>query len=115
MPPRDLKMFSDDEINMLLAGDRREVDKLLLHGINNLSASLIPMVEIITELGTPDAVRKRREWVESQIENQRVKNDMMRKVSESAVIWAVIGFIGFLAVSAYNYGIEVIKTKVGMK
>lgn len=114
MPP-DLKRFSDDEITMLLAGDRREVDKLLLHSINNLSASLIPVIDVISELGSSDAVRKRREWVDSQIENQRIKNDMMRKVSESAVIWAVIGFIGFLAVSAYNYGVEVIKVKIGIK
>lgn len=111
----DLKTFSDDEISMLLSGDRREVDKLLLHSLNNLSSSLIPLVEVISELGNVESVRKRREWVEAQIESQRIKNDMMRKVSESALIWAVIGFIGFLVVSTYNYSIEVIRAKLNLK
>ena len=110
--PADLKTFTDDEVTMLLSGDRREVDKLLLHGINNLSAALIPLLDTISELGTTEKLRKRMDWIDVQIENQRVKNDMMRKVSESALIWAAIGFLGFLLLSGYNYGIEVIRAKL---
>lgn len=108
----EIKVFTDEEIVMLLSGDRREVDKLLLHGINNLSAALMPRMNVISELGTADTVRTRMEWIDQQIENQRLKNEAMRKIIESTVIWAVILMLGFLATSVFSSLVEVLRSKL---
>lgn len=114
MPSSDLKTFTEGEIDMLLSGDRREVDKLLLHGINALSEALIPSLGVISELGDTKGVRARIAWIDCEIEKQRVRTNMMRKVSESLVIWAAIAFVGFLVLGGWNYTVEIIRTKMGV-
>lgn len=37
-----IAIYTDEEIDIFLKGDRRNVDKLLLHGMNNIAAALVP-------------------------------------------------------------------------
>lgn len=112
MPVNDLKTFTEGEIDMLLSGDRREVDKLLLHSINTLSAALIPSLGVISELGDPKGIRARISWIDSEIDRQHERTRMMHKVTESLVIWTAIAFLGFIAVSGWHHVLEVIRSKI---
>ena len=88
-----LKVYTPEEIEMFLSGDRREVDRLLIHGINNIATVLIPHMakeeEIFHVLGDSDVIRSRSIWIDAQILKQEKRNKMMDKVTESTVIWAL--------------------------
>jgi hypothetical protein len=93
MDPQSLKVYTPEEIEMFLSGDRREVDRLLIHGINNIATVLIPHMakeeEIFHVLGDSDVIRSRSIWIDAQILKQEKRNKMMDKVTESTVIWAL--------------------------
>lgn len=103
-----LKVYSPEEIEIFLSvtGDRRDIDRLLLHSMNNLNIVLIPHIsketEIFDALGSIEVVKQRSEWIDIQIQKQKNKNQMMQKVSESTATWALILFLGFIAVAAFN-------------
>lgn len=98
-----LKIYSDEEIDIFLAGDRREVDRLILHSLNGLAATLIPhaqneeeFLERVKELGGISAIKARAAWVDVQIERQRLRNRMMEKVATSHVAYASMAFFGYI-------------------
>lgn len=115
--PQDLKVYSPEEIEIFMSGDRREVDRLLLHGMNNLAIVLMSHArqeeEIFKGMGTAADVKLRMAWVDAQIEKQKLSNGMMRKVMESSVTWAVILFLGFTLKSIGEYIYSMIKVKLG--
>ena len=105
------RILTDEEIDTMLDGDRRKVDRVQLTLTNDLAKAFVEFRYedfpqhakdedvILNAIGRdPEKVRERREFVETLIERQRSRNAMMRKVSEGAAIWAVILFLGFLFV-----------------
>jgi hypothetical protein len=112
-----LKTYSEEEIDAFLDGDRRVINRLLLHGINNLSVVLIAHAkreeEIFSGMGSPETIRKRAEWLDSQIERSRSRSDMMNKVAASTTAWAMIAFLGFIVHAVWEYTVNLIKAKTG--
>ena len=115
MPTR-LRNYTDEEIEMLLNGDKREVDKLLLHGISAIGAVLIPHIEkedqIFEALGDIPTIRTRSEWIEAQIERQKTSNAMMRKIAEAGLVMCVLGFIGFIGYSMMDFFVDTIRARI---
>jgi hypothetical protein len=114
-----LKSYTEEEIDAFLDGDRRVIDRLLLHGLNNLAVVLIAHAareeEIFTGMGSAETIKKRSDWIDSQIEKTRVRNDMMGKVATSTTAWALVAFFGFIAMAIWEYVITLIKSKTGVR
>jgi len=116
-PPR---VLSEEEIEMYLKGDRREVDRLMLFSLNRLAAALIPhaeqeerMLSEFTSLGGMTAIHARCEFIDELIARSKGRRDMMDKVSQSTLTWALIAFFGFLAVSTWDSIVHAIKLRLG--
>jgi hypothetical protein len=112
-----LKSYSEEEIDAFLDGDRRVIDRLMLHGMNNLAVVLIAHAEreeeIFAGMGSAEIIKKRNEWIDSQIERTRVRTDMMSKVATSTTTWALIAFVGYLLHALWEYSVALIKAKSG--
>ena len=117
-------LLSDEEIEMYLKGDRREVDRLILFSINRLTAVILPHAvredardaasdKLLADLGGEDALMRRADFVDSLIENQKAKKRMMEKVSSSTVVWALLVFLGFVAAAVWEHISTVLKAKIG--
>ena len=113
IPPR---VLSDEEIDLYLRGDRREIDRLILLSINRISATLIPHAERenriadqLEAIGGMDRIAERARFVDTLIEKQKARNEALWKVAQSGVAWALPLMIGFLAVAVWN----AIKQKIG--
>lgn len=111
------KIYSDEEIELFIEGDRRAIDRLLLQGINNLAVVLILHSEaeasVFDGMGTAEQVKSRAIWIDAQIKKQEKVNSMMQKVAESSAAWAMIAFLGFLAMVSWEYVAGAIKAKIG--
>ena len=119
MSTDELRVFSPEEVDLFLAGDRREIDKLILHGLNAIAKTLKPHMEmeeaLLHELGGTEIIRLRSAWIDAQITKQKRRSEMMRKVAESALVWAAIAFLGFLAVTFADGLLSILKLKLGGK
>jgi hypothetical protein len=121
MPEEDnlprLKTYTEEEIEAFLDGDRRIVNRLLLHGLNNLAIVLIHHAEreeeIFAGMGDTDKIKKRSEWIDAQITKTNARSDMMNKVATSATAWALIAFLGYIVHAIWEYSVTLIKTKSG--
>lgn len=116
-PPR---VLTDEEIELYLKGDRREVDRLILLSLNRLSSCLIPHIrseaefmDHVKHLGGMEMIHSRAAYVDSLIKKNATRTAMMEKVSQSAVVWAFLAFCGFLAISVWNALVSIIKIKIG--
>jgi len=116
-PPR---VLSDEEIELYLKGDRREVDRLILFSLNRLSSCLIPHIksesefmEHVKHLGGMEAIASRAHYVDSLIKKNTARSAMMEKVSQSTVVWAFLAFCGFIAIAVWDSLIHAIKLKLG--
>ena len=113
-----LHVYTPEEIEIFLAGDRREVDRLLLHGVNNLTAVFLPHAErqyqMFSNMGDPNSVRQRAAWIDAQIRKADKRSHMMDKVSESSVTWVLIAFIGFVVFVVGDAMIQHFKTLIGI-
>lgn len=118
------RILSDEEIEMYLKGDRREVDKLILFSINRLAACLIPHAEreedreeaqdrLLKSLGGVEMMVKRAKFVDASIAAVESRTRMMDKVTASSASWIVIVFLGFLAVSTWDSIVHALKAKLG--
>jgi len=118
------RILSDEEIEMYLKGDRREVDRLILFSLNRLAASIIPlarretereaeMENLLKDLGGVDAMIRRGKYVDAAIKSAEAKTRMMEKVTTSSVAWALIAFIGFILVSTWETVLHTIRLKLG--
>lgn len=112
-----LKSYSEEEIDAFLDGDRRVIDRLLLHGLNNLAVVLIAHAEreedIFAGMGSAETIKKRSDWIDSEIEKKRVRTDMMNKVATSTTAWALVLFLGYIAHALWEYTLTLIKSKTG--
>ena len=114
------RLYTAEEIEIFLRGDRREIDRLLLHGLNSLSAALIPhaqreeeVLRTLKEIGGLEGVVHRANYIDALIKRQAAKTAMMEKVGQSSLTWAVIAFLGFLAMATWDAVGQAIKSKIG--
>ena len=110
-------VLSDEEIELFLQGDRKEVDRMILYSLNRLAATVIPhvtredgVISKLEEVGGFDAIKVRAEFVDSLIERNNARTAMMRKVSESTATWALILFLGFLATAVWHDIVAAVRT-----
>jgi len=117
-------ILSDEEIEVYLKGDRREIDRLMLFSINRLTACLLPHTKrederdaeqdaFMKRLGGMQAMEDRAKFVDILIVNQSKRGKMMEKVSQSTLTWALIAFFGFLAVSTWDAIVAAARAKLG--
>jgi hypothetical protein len=120
-------VLSEEEIELYLTGDRREIDRLILFSINRLTAVIVPhahrederdqkFAEVMTKMGGMDeiiartvyvdAMRKdevkeaaRKRYIDALITRQERRNMMMEKVTTSNIAWASVAFVGYLLYS----------------
>lgn len=116
-PPR---ILADDEIELYLNGDRREVDRLMLYSLNRLAAALLPHITSendfktrLDQLGGIDGITARAAYVDSLIKKNTAKAMMMEKVSQGTLLWVILAFLGFVALSVWDSLIHTIKLKLG--
>jgi len=123
-PPELVGVLSDEEIDLYLKGDRRDVDRLLLSNSNRLTALVLTHMRSEDErnsredtlwesLGGAEGVKTRAAFVNTLIERQKDRNDMMKKVSQSTVVWALLAFAAFLATAAWEDAVRLLRTKLG--
>lgn len=110
------RILSEEEIELYLRGDRREIDRLILLSINRIAATLIPhaerenkIAEQLAAIGGMDGIAERARFVDAMIERQKARTQALWKVAQSGVAWALPILIGFVAMAVWN----AIKQKVG--
>lgn len=116
------KVFSEEEIEMFLAGDRRQIDRHLLYCLNRIAVVLIDHTkrenafhDSIAAIGGEEAIKARAEYVDSLIKRNDRWSVAFDKISQSAVTWALIAFLGFLATAVWHDIIAVIKSALKTK
>lgn len=114
--------YSDEEIDIILDADRRQVDKFMLHCMNEIKATLVDhterenvVLDAVESLGGLESMRSRASYVDALIEKTNARSAMMRKVSESAVTWALLGFLGFLCISTWHEIVAAVKSMLWAK
>ena len=114
--------YTDEEIEIILDADRRQVDKFMLHCMNEIKATLVDHTErdnialsAIESVGGIDGIRARAEYVDALIEKTTARAQMMKKVSESTVTWALIAFLGFLCVATWHEIVDYVKAALAVK
>ena len=110
------RVLTDEEIELYMRGERREVDRLILLSLNRLAATLIPhseretrITEQLEAIGGMDGIAERARFVDAMIERQKARTQALWKVAQSGVAWALPILIGFVAMAVWN----AIKQKVG--
>lgn len=110
------RILSEEEIELYLRGDRREIDRLILLSINRIAAMLIPhaerenkIAEQLAAIGGMDGIAERARFVDALIERQKARNQALWKVAQSGIAWALPVLIGFIAMAVWN----AIKKQIG--
>ena len=100
--PQRVVVYTEQELELFLTGDRRAIDGLMLRSLNGISSALLDhireqdqVMKELAELGGIEEIRMRAEWVNTQIERQKVRNRMMEKVATSNIATASIAFLGY--------------------
>lgn len=103
------KIYSDEEIEMFLKGDRRDIDKLLLYTMNRIAAVLIPHAEredqfmaVIKDVGGLEAVKERADYIDSLIRKNNKRSAAFAKIAESTITWALIAATGFVLAATHS-------------
>lgn len=116
------RILSEEEIDIYLKGDPKDVNRIILYSLNRLAAVLIPHAEQeeewrtrFSDLGGFQSIKKRADYVDSLIKRNDARTAMMQKVSESAVGWALIAFLGFLAMAVWHDIVAAIKMALKAK
>lgn len=109
MESLDTRVYTEDEIEFFLAGDRCAVDRHILHALNNISAILAnhtktedEVVSHLEQVGGFDAILTRAEYVDSMIRRNNKLAAMAEKVTQSVLIWAVIAALGMLFIATFD-------------
>lgn len=127
--PKDFKphVLSDEEIDLYLQGDRRDIDRLILFSLNRLAAAhevqtrqcaLHAAREAewnrdVEDMGGVEAIKERATFVNELIKRSVARRTMMEKVASSGVTWALIAFLLFLATSVWEAIVHAVKAKLG--
>lgn len=98
---QDPRIYTEEEIELFLHGDRREIDRLLLTSTNAVAAALIsfrdeefrPHAEVeqvmMDALGAPTDVLLRRNWLDLQIKREMEHAEFRKKIFEASVFWVL--------------------------
>ena len=103
------RILTEEEIEIYLRGDRRDIDRLILLSINRIAATLIPHVvrenklsEQLEAIGGMDGIAERARFVDALIERQKARTQMFWKIAQSSVTWALPLLIGFVAMAVWD-------------
>lgn len=114
--------YSDEEIEFILDGDRRKVDRFMLNCMNEIKATLIShtekenvVLEAVEHIGGLQGIENRASYVDALIEKTNSRAAMMRKVSESTVTWALIAFLGFIFMATWHEIVAYVKALLVVK
>jgi len=114
--------YSDEEIEFILDGDRRKVDRFMLNCMNEIKATLIShtekdnvVLEAVEHIGGLQGIKNRASYVDALIEKTNSRAAMMRKVSESTVTWALIAFLGFIFMATWHEIVAYVKALLAVK
>ena len=104
------KVFSPDEIEMFLARDRRQVDRLILTSLNRISVMLIDHTkredgiwDSIDEIGGLVSIKKRADFIDSLIARNEKRAAAWGKIAQSSAVWALVAVMGFLAQAVWQH------------
>ena len=118
MSDPQLKTYTPEEIELFLSGDRREVDRLLLHGLNTLTSFLVGHAHreeaVFAPMGSEEMVRARTQWIDAQIKKDETRCKMMQKIAESTAAWALPLLLGFIALATWDSIVAGLKAKLGI-
>ena len=116
------KVFTDEEIDMFLAGDRRQIDRHILNSLNRIAIVLIAntdredkFYDQMENIGGIDAIHTRADYVDSLIEKNKLQAAAFAKISQSTVTYALIAFLGFIAAAVWHDIIAAIKLALKAK
>lgn len=94
----DPVVYSDEAIDMFLQGDRRQVDRLILTGMNSMVKTFLDFRdhefrphaaeenEMKDALGSPKEVEQRRLWLDLQIRKEMDRSAMRDKILEATLL-----------------------------
>lgn len=119
----DPAVYSEDAIEILLDGSRRQIDGLLLRGLNDLNKTFLsfrdeefrPHIEeeniMKLALGLPEEVERRRKWLDLQIKKEEACANIRYKIMESTLtkyapiilVAVVIAAVTGIMDHAYNW------------
>lgn len=109
--------YTEEEIDIILDGDRRKVDKFMLNCMNEIRHALIEhkdredeVYSALNNIGGIKAINERAAYVDALIKKANVRAAMMEKVSQSTVTWALIAFLGFLAAATWHEIVAYVKS-----
>lgn len=118
-PPR---LFTSEEIDLFIDGDRRAIDRHILHSLNRITSVIIPHVEVeetfyerLESIGGFESIKKRAEFIDSLIQRNEKISTMAEKVAQSVAIWAVILLIGFIAAQTWGGVVATVRASLGNK
>lgn len=113
-------ILSEDEIDLYLKGNREEIDRLILLSLNRVTCVLLPLCEGhktclsgLTSIGGLTCISERAEYVDSLIERQKKRNAAWNKIAQSATIWALLAFLGFISMAVWEAVAHSIQIKLG--
>lgn len=113
----DPNIYTDEQMELMLAGDRRDIDRLIIRGLNTLTAvfltfrdtefrpHLMAESSMVKALGTPAEVESRRIWLDLQIKREQQRQRLRAKVLESSVLWALPIVLSFMLL-AFSDGLR---------
>ena len=98
---QDPRIYSKEEIELFLHGDRREIDKLLLISANSIAAAFISFRDcefrphakeeqvMKDALGDPVEVIRRRIWLDQQIAKEIDRSALRKKIIDASALWVL--------------------------
>lgn len=121
------RVLSDEEIEIIISGERKAIDKHILFSLNRLADAHDKtlsklethqekedaMIDDVERIGGIEAVTERAKYVDSLIKRNNDRAAMMRKVSESSLTWALLAFFGFLASATWGEIVRAVKVGLG--
>ena len=109
----DPHIYTEEEIDIFLKGDRMDVDKLVLTSISALAKTFITFRDLefrphmIEEnqmkdaLGDPDDVARRRVWLDLQIKKEMDRAALRQKILEASLLRVIpVALMVLLAIFA---------------
>lgn len=103
----NLRILTEEEIELYLAGDDKKVTKLILTYLNMIVIVLVRHVnkedKVLDALGGEEKVMERRTWIEARMVRQDKIDKLITKVIEGSAVWAVLGILGILVYSLGLY------------
>ena len=107
----DPPVYTDEQIEAILAGDNRDIDRIMMRMVNALTVSFITFRDsefrthvreetaIFDALGTADEIEQRRIWLDLQIKREQTRAKFREKIIISSALWALPFILAFLVIT----------------